>query len=238
MQALKSLIYIIGMVASIVVAVILMLLAAIVSRRLMYKIAQGWNSFGMWFLKVTCGLDYVVEGLENIPQDPRYIIFSKHQSAWETMGLQDIFKFPVAWILKRGLLWVPFFGWGLKLIQAIGINRGSGRQAVEQLKLEGKQRLDNGIKIIIFPEGTRIAPGKIGKFKIGGSVLAEHTGAPIVPVAHNAGYFWRRRGFVKYPGTIRVRIGKPIATQGKTVKQINQEAYQWMVSAVEELGAD
>ncbi len=224
-----------GMIVSIILTVIVMLILAIFSRNLVYKLVQAWNSFALWFLKFTCGLGFVVEGRENIPTDPSYIVFAKHQSAWETMALQDIFKLPVAWIAKRGLLWVPFFGWGLYLIKAIGINRGSGIQAIEQLKTEGKKRLDAGIKIMIFPEGTRIAPGKLGKFKYGGSALAEYAQAPIVPVAHNAGRFWQRRGLTKYPGTIKVKIGKPIVTKGKNAKQINAEAYEWMTQAMNEI---
>jgi len=238
MQALRSFTYIAVMLVSIVITALLMLSLRVFSKNAMYKLAQSWNSFSLWFLQFTCGLGYEVEGIENIPEHPGYIIFAKHQSAWETMGLQDIFKFPIAWILKRSLLWVPFFGWGLSLIKAIGINRSSGRQAIEQLKKLGRQRLEAGIKVMIFPEGTRVAPGKVGKFKIGGGVLAEYTGASIVPVAHNAGRYWHRRGLVKYPGTIKVLIGRAINTQGKTAREINREAYQWMVDAMRRIDAN
>lgn len=224
-----------GVSISVILTVIVILPLALFSLNSVYKLVQAWNGFALWFLEFTCGLGFVVTGKENIPRDPSYIVFAKHQSAWETMALQHIFKLPLAWVSKRGLFWVPFFGWALYLIKAIGINRSSGKKAVEQLKTEGKERLDVGIKIVIFPEGTRIAPGKLGKFKYGGSALAEHTGAPIVPVAHNAGRFWRRRSLTKHPGTIQMKIGKPIITKGKNAQEINQEVYAWMEQAMQEV---
>lgn len=176
--------------------------------------------------KLFCRLDFKVEGLENLPDNPA-IVFAKHQSAWETFALQ-LFLPPQVWVLKRELMWIPFFGWGLKAMQSIPIDRSSGRKAVQSIIDEGIDRLKKGLWVIIFPEGTRVAPGTDKKFGIGGAVLAEHSGYPVVPVAHNAGEFWGRKSFIKRPGTIRVVIGPSIETQGRSASEINTQAKAWM----------
>jgi 1-acyl-sn-glycerol-3-phosphate acyltransferase len=234
MQATRSFIYILGMLPLIASAVIIMTLV-LPSRKLINKTLDVWIWLSMRWLKLSCGLGYEVIGRENIPQDPAFIIFAKHQSAWETLGLQEIFDYPISWVLKRGLLWVPIFGWGLKMTQPIAIDRSSGYKAVQQIKEQGLERLKAGNKILIFPEGTRIATGKTGKFKVGGCILAEHSQHPVVPVAHNAGYFWPKRGFTKKSGTITVKIGQPIDTKDKTAKEICQESRDWMEAAMAEI---
>ena len=191
-----------------------------------YDIIRQWARFMIWLLARLCGLRYRVEGREHLPKQPA-IIISKHQSSWETLAYQQIFP-PQVWVLKRELLWVPFFGWGLAMTQPIAINRGSGRQAIEQIICQGRQRLETGRWVVVFPEGTRMAPGQRRRFGLGGAVLASATGYPVVPVAHNAGMFWPRRGFIKKPGTIRVAIGPAIETHGKTPEQINREAQAWI----------
>jgi 1-acyl-sn-glycerol-3-phosphate acyltransferase len=237
MQTLRSFIYIIGMLILIVIAVI-MLTLVLPSQKLFNKTMDVWIYLSMRWLKLSCGLGYEVKGRENIPQNPAFLIFAKHQSAWETLSLQEIFDYPISWVLKRGLLWVPIFGWGLKMTRPIAINRKSGRKAVQQLKDQGLERLKSGSKVLIFPEGTRIPVGKIGRFKIGGCALAEHSQYPVVPVAHNAGYFWPKRGFTKKPGTITVKIGKPIDTKGKSADAICAEVQAWMEQAMAEITKD
>lgn len=194
---------------------------------------NGYVRFILWWLRITCKLDHEIQGAENIPPDT-CIVFSKHQSTWETYALQIIFPAQI-WVAKRELLWVPFFGWGLALMKPIALNRGSGRAAVEQLATQGKQRLDSGLWVILFPEGTRVAPGKRGRYKIGGAVLAERSGHSIIPVAHNAGEYWPRRSFIKHPGTIQVRIGPPISSRGKSAQQILEESRDWIESAMAEI---
>ena len=162
------------------------------------------------------------------------IVFAKHQSTWETIALQKIFPQQV-WVAKRELLWIPFFGWGLALMKAISIKRGTGQAAVQQLVTEGKSRLDEGLWVIIFPEGTRIPPGKKGRYRIGGAVLAEQSGYPIVPVAHNAGEYWPRRSFIKRPGTIQVRIGRPITPAGRSAQEILDVASAWIEERMAEI---
>jgi 1-acyl-sn-glycerol-3-phosphate acyltransferase len=194
---------------------------------------QHWVKFILWWLNVTCHLTYQVQGVEYISDGPA-IVFSKHQSTWETIALQNIFPLQV-WVAKRELMWLPFFGWGLALMKCIAIKRGTGRAAIRQLITQGKARLDEGIWIVIFPEGTRIPPGEKGQYRIGGAILAEKTGYPIIPVAHNAGEYWPRRSFIKHPGVIQVRIGAPISTDGKSAQQILHESSGWIEERMAEI---
>jgi 1-acyl-sn-glycerol-3-phosphate acyltransferase len=228
MQTFRSLLYMLGMIVLIVITVILLLVVYPFSTRAFYWILRRWNYVSMRLLEWTCGLHYVVDGWENIPERPDYIILCRHQSAWETVALQEIFGYPLTWVLKRSLLWVPFFGWALAMQRSIGINRASAKQALRQLVNDGIERLDAGYKVIIFPEGTRTEPDVLGKFKIGGSMLAAKSGRVVVPVSHNAGRYWPKRGIVKHRGLIRVVIGKPIITEGKSASEVQEELLTWM----------
>ena len=164
-----------------------------------YKLISGWALTMLWLMRVICGIHMQVRGAENIPQQP-CIVLCKHQSAWETMALQKVFP-PQVWVLKRELLLVPFFGWGLAMTSPIAIQRSDGKGAVKQLLQQGKQRMALGFCVVIFPEGTRIPYGQRGKYKIGGALLAASSGALVVPVAHNAGKLWPKNSFLKtsYP---------------------------------------
>lgn len=195
-----------------------------------FAIVASWARVNLWWLEKTCKLRPVVEGLENIPRTPT-IVFCKHESAWETLYLNLLFR-PQVWVLKRELLWIPFFGWGLATLRPIAINRQAGRTAVEQVIQQGKERLQAGYWVVIFPEGTRIAPGKQGRYKMGGAKLAEHTGYPVLPVAHNAGDFWPRNSFRKRPGTIRLVIGPALDTSGLDAKEINERSAAWIEATV------
>ncbi len=192
-----------------------------------YKIGISWAKLNIFWLELTCNLHYKITGLENIKGMDGGIVFSKHQSSWETLALQFWFN-PPAWVLKRELLRIPFFGWGMALSQPIAINRNAGRKAVEQMIEQGRERLKNNRWVIIFPEGTRIAAGKRGRYRIGGAILAERTQAPVIPVAHNAGEYWPRQGFLKYPGTIQIHVGPAISSHSKKAQQIMDEAEQWI----------
>jgi len=218
---------------SIVVYVFLLLLLFPLSHKSRWALVLSWVTFILWWLKVTCRLTYEVQGAEHIGDQPG-IVMSKHQSTWETVALQAIFPRQV-WVAKRELMWIPIFGWGLALMKCIAIHRGSGRAAVNQLVTRGRVRLDEGNWVIIFPEGTRIPPGEKGRYRIGGAVLAEQTGYPIIPVAHNAGEYWPRRSFIKRPGIIQVRIGAPIQGDGKTAQQILDEAAGWIEDRMNEI---
>ena len=194
--------------------------------KLRYRFIRLWSKQQLWWLKVLCNIDYQVTGLENIP-DAAAIILCKHQSTWETLALQSIFPHQV-WVLKRSLLWVPFFGWGLALLKPIAIDRQGGRKSLKQLVEQGVEHMQQGRWIVVFPEGTRVAFGSTGEYHIGGAFLAQQSAKPVVPVTHNAGKFWGKRKFIKQPGTIQVHIGKPINTAGRKAKEINQEVKEWI----------
>lgn len=191
-----------------------------------YRIISGLAYSMMWLLRVVCGIRIEVRGKENIPQEP-CVVLCKHQSAWETFALQTVFP-PQVWVLKRELLFLPFFGWGLALTSPIAINRSKGKEAMKQLLEQGKQRLAAGFCVVVFPEGTRMPYGKRGKYKIGGAMLGESSGALVVPVAHNAGKFWGRQSFLKYPGTVIMSIGKPINPKGLKADEINRQVEDWI----------
>ncbi|MGO9515049.1 MAG: lysophospholipid acyltransferase family protein [Steroidobacteraceae bacterium] len=187
-----------------------------------FAIARFWARCLFWLLERLCGLKFAVEGRERIPQG-NHIVMSNHTSAWETVAPFVIFP-PQVWVLKRELLWIPFMGWGLKLLRPIAINRGEGHRSVNQVIEQGTARLADGLWVIIFPEGTRrVVAGETRKFGVSGALLATTTGKRVVPFSHNAGAFWPRRGFLKKPGTIRVIIGEPISSAGKDPRALNEE---------------
>jgi 1-acyl-sn-glycerol-3-phosphate acyltransferase len=192
--------------------------------RAQFAIARSWARILFWVLDRLCGLTFTVEGREHIPPG-NHIVMSNHTSAWETVAPFLIFP-PQVWVLKRELLWIPFVGWGLKLLRPIAINRGEGHRAVNQVIEQGQARLKDGLWIIIFPEGTRVVAGETRKFGVSGAMLAIASGKSVVPLSHNAGTFWPRRGFVKKPGTIRVVIGEPIESVGKNPRQLSEEVKQ------------
>ena len=181
-------------------------------------------------LRWTCRLDYRVEGLENIPAEA-HIAYWKHSSAWETFG-QFLVGPPKVIVLKHELMYIPFFGWGLALLRSIPVDRGAGASAVNQVVARGTQRLADGLSILIFPEGTRVAAGESRRYGVSGALLASRSGCKVVPVAHDAGYYWQRRGLLKKPGTIRVIVGPPIEAAGRDPRAINEEAQAWIEATV------
>ncbi len=203
------------------------------SRLTRYRIITTWSRLITGAAALICGVRYRVIGAENIPREP-CVILSKHQSAWETLAWQTIFP-PQVWVMKRELLWIPFFGWGLAMLSPIAINRGSGSKALRQMAEQGKERMAAGFYIVIFPEGTRVAPGARGTYHPGGAWLTVKTGALALPVAHNAGECWRKNAFIKQPGLITVSIGKPIASQGLSAAELNQRIEEWIESEMPRL---
>jgi 1-acyl-sn-glycerol-3-phosphate acyltransferase len=198
-----------------------------------FGIMSQWTRFNVWWLRVTCGLGYEVQGQEHLAGEAG-VLLCKHQSTWETIALQRFIP-PQVWVLKRELMRIPFFGWGIAVTEPIAIDRGAGRRALEQLVEQGRDRLERGLWVVTFPEGTRVAPGERGRYKLGGAVLAARTGRPVVPVAHNAGIYWPRHSFIKYPGTVRVEIGAPIETRDREPEAILKEAEEWIESRQKEL---
>jgi 1-acyl-sn-glycerol-3-phosphate acyltransferase len=203
------------------------------ARMTRYRVISGWSKIMLAVARWTCRLDYRVEGAENLPSRPS-VILSKHQSAWETLAFQSVFP-PQVHVLKKELLWIPFFGWGLAMMSPIAIDRSKGRAALKQLARLGKERILQGFWVVIFPEGTRVNPGSRRKYQPGGAWLAVQTGAPVVPVAHNAGLYWGKNAFLKYPGTITLRIGPPISTQGRNPADVNADVEHWIEQQQEEL---
>jgi len=198
-----------------------------------YRVISKWSWIVTWLSRVIVGIRYRVEGLENLPAGPA-VILSKHQSAWETIVFQQIFP-PLSFVLKKNLLYIPFFGWGLALFSPIAIDRAAGREALKQIETQGRARLKSGFWVLIFPEGTRVAPGEVGKHQVGGAWLAVKAGVPVVPVAHNAGRLWPKNGFRKYPGEIVVKIGPPIETTDRKATLVLADTEAWIENAMRDL---
>ena len=226
MRLLRSALFNFIMWGSVLIYAPLSLLTAPLPYRARYGFIAQWPRFHLWLLQRLCRIDYVVEGAEHLPSGPA-VVLANHQSTWETLAFTKFFP-PQTWVLKRELTWIPLFGWALALLKPIAIDRSAGRRAVDQVVTQGRTRLAQGIWVMVFPEGTRVAPGVARRWGVGGAVLAAETGYPVVPVAHNAGHFWRRRSFIKHPGTVRVAIGPTIATRGKTPEEINRAAQTWV----------
>ena len=195
-------------------------------RMLRYRIISGWSRLVIWLAKFILGIQWQIEGREHLPARPA-VILSKHQSAWETMAFQLIFP-PQVHVLKRELLWIPFFGWGLALMSPIAIDRTRGVAALRAIARRGRERLEQGFWVVVYPEGTRVRPGERRPYQLGGAWLAAAAGAPVVPVAHNAGLLWPRNAFVKRPGTVIVRIGPSIDAAGRDPKVLNDMAEAWI----------
>jgi 1-acyl-sn-glycerol-3-phosphate acyltransferase len=183
-----------------------------------FGMARAWARSVLFVLEKLCGLGYTVEGRERIPPG-NHIVMSNHTSAWETVAHFLIFP-PQVWVLKRELLWIPLIGWGLRLLKPISIDRRAGKKAVGQVIEQGQERLAGGLWVIIFPEGTRVVAGERRRYGISGALLALESGRSIVPLAHNAGDFWVRRGILKKPGVVRVVIGAPIEPRGQDAAEL------------------
>lgn len=235
MQLFRSLLFTTYMMASACLFGAVMALSFWLPYRAQFAIARSWARILLWVLERLCGLKYVVEGRERIPAG-NHIVMSNHTSAWETVAQFLIFP-PQVWVLKRELLWIPFVGWGLKRLRPIAINRGEGHRAVNQVIEQGKARLRDGLWVIIFPEGTRVVAGDSRKFGVSGAMLSIASGKSLVPLSHNAGTFWPRRGFVKRPGTIRVVIGEPIEPADKEPRQLNEEVKQSIEAGLARIAA-
>ena len=198
-----------------------------------YRVITLWTRLVMRAAETICGIRYRVLGAEALPPAP-YIVLSKHQSAWETLAFQLIFPQQV-WVVKRELLWVPFFGWGLAMLAPIAIDRNDRRRALRQMLDQGRDRLARGYCIVIFPEGTRVAPGARAEYQQGGAWLATKAEARVVPVAHNSGEYWRRNAFLKYPGTITVSIGAAIEARDLSTEELNRKVEEWIESEMQRL---
>ena len=198
-----------------------------------FALVRVWSRVLLAVLKATCRLDYRIEGLEHLPAG-NHIALWKHSSSWETIAMALVIPRQV-WVLKRELTWIPFVGWGIRQMHAIAIDRKSGHSAVSQVIAQGKERLAEGDWIVIFPEGTRMPRGETRRYGVSGALLSAETGALLVPVAHDAGRYWPRRGWRKRPGTIRLVIGPPVSARGRDPREVNQEVQAWIEATVARL---
>ncbi|MGC9386177.1 MAG: lysophospholipid acyltransferase family protein [Hydrogenovibrio sp.] len=196
------------------------------SLQVRYCFIHYWARFCVWWLKLTCGISYRVQGQDNLDLSQTGLLLARHESTWETMAFQKIFP-RQTYVLKKELLRIPFFGWGLAMLNPISIDRNAGRQAIKQVVNEGLERLQKGVWVIIFPEGTRMASGTPGKIKPGGALLAQKAKVPVYLVAHNAGRFWPKSGFIKTPGVVDIYISPPLDVENMTVAEINQKTEEW-----------
>ena len=226
MTLLRSALFALGLCLVTPPYALLALLTFPLPRMARYRIISGWSCVVVFLAKTILRIDWRVEGRENLPSRPS-VILAKHQSAWETMAFQLIFP-PQVLVLKRELLWIPFFGWGLALMSPIAINRSRGVASLRAIARRGRERLQQGFWVVVFPEGTRVAPGAARVYQPGGAWLACASGALVVPVAHNAGLLWPRNAFLKRPGTVTVRIGPPIEAANRDPKTVNELARTWI----------
>ncbi len=227
MAVARAVLYQIFLVVTVIPYAIACLIWAPLPLKLRYRLTVGWPRLAIWGAKVILGIRWQVKGWENLPDEPA-VVLSKHQSAWETMFFAAHLPRNVCFVYKRELHRIPFFGWGLALLRMIPIDRAKGRDAVDQVIRVGRQRLEEGRWPLLFPEGTRIAPGKAGRYKMGGTLLAIAAEAPIIPIAHNAGECWPRRAFLKSPGLVTVSIGPLISTKGRNPAEVNQQVEAWI----------
>jgi len=234
MTLIRSLIFLTAQWAFTLLYALFSPLIFLFNQHMRFRLLSGYAPGTLWLLKIICGIRMEIRGAENIPAQP-CVVLSKHQSAWETVSLQMVLP-PHAWVAKQSLLWIPFFGWLLALSKPIALDRSKGKESMRQLLEKGKQKLADGFSVVIFPEGTRIPFGQRGKYKIGGAMLAEHTGAMVLPIAHNAGKYWGRNSVRKYPGTIILSIGKPIITTGLKADEINRLTEEWIEGEMIKLG--
>lgn len=212
---------------------LVVVLARPLGARASYAVARGWVATMVWLARLLCGLRFRVEGQENIPR-ANGVVLLKHSSAYET--LVQFLLFPrQCWVLKRELMWAPFLGWALAALHPIAINRGAGRSAVDQVLNQGRARLDEGLWVMIFPEGTRMPAGQTRRYGISGALLAQQTGRLIVPVAHNAGDYWPRRGLRKRAGEVCFSIGPPVNPQGLDAREVNERVQAWIENRVAQL---
>lgn len=233
MSLLRSLLFTALMFLSVPPYAMLVVFSRLLGRRAAYATSRAWCAGMIWLVKVICGLDYRVEGLENLPDVP-CVVLIKHSSAYETFAQFLIFP-RQSWVLKRELIWAPFLGWALATLHPIAINRKAGQSAVEQVVTQGKARLAQGLYIMIFPEGTRMPPGETRRYGLSGTLLAQRDQRLLVPVAHDAGDYWPRRGLRKRPGVVRFVIGPPFDPADRNPREVNAEIQDWVETKVAEL---
>ncbi|MCX7084052.1 MAG: lysophospholipid acyltransferase family protein [Methylococcales bacterium] len=234
---LGSTLLFIGIFSTATIVGILIILGLVSTFKVRWRFGYWWCAVVGWMTRVFCHLTFEVEGMEHVDAKQPTIFLSNHQSAWETLALRYILP-PHSVVIKKELLYFPIWGWSLLALKSIVINRKNQRSSLKSLLTQGQRYLDEGLSVLIFPEGTRAGANELLKFNVGGAMLAHKTGYPVIPVAHNAGDFWPRYSFFKYPGVIKVKIGPMIETEGRKAAEINAEAEAWIKQALEEIHQD
>ena len=236
MLFIRSLLYNVFGFASITVGAIIVLVTFWAPQRFHWWVCVKWCELAVWMARFFCGIRVDIEGRDNIPEGP-CVIMLKHTSTFETFW--HVTQFPrTAWVVKREMMWMPFIGWAIKLaLDPIAIDRSAGASAVRQVIRQGQEKLNRGIWVSVFPEGTRMHPGETRKYGISGAALANEAAVDIVPVAHNAGDVWTRRSFTKRPGTIKVRIGPPINSRAQPPRETNLRVQKWIETQMYEISA-
>ena len=233
MLFLRSLLYFIGSIISLIVITLCGLFLVILPYSYRQRFLSNWAIFCIWWLKISLNITTDVKGSENINSSPSVII-SNHQSTWETLAFQTIFP-AHTWVLKQELLWLPVFGWSLALLKPIVINRGDKLNAIKKVIKQGSERLSQGISVVVFPEGTRQTYKHLGDYQNGAAAIAKKSGHDIIPVYHNAGKFWPKGSFIKKPGVITVVIGKPISSSFLTSSELMKEVRNWTLEQEKKL---
>ncbi len=234
MNLLRSLLFYLGYFFAILVSGVLFLpVAPFLPLAGRYRLLNLYNHFITAWFRWTCGVRYRISGRENLPEGP-CVILANHQCEWETIYLQ-ILKPPVCTVLKQELLRIPVFGWGLRLLHPIALDRSKPARAMRQVLSQGVARLKEGLSVLIFPEGTRVAPGQRRRYNKSGTVIACRAGVPVVPVAHNAGERWPGRHWIKNPGVLHLVVGQPIETVGRTPEEVLVEVEAWIEARLAEI---
>ncbi len=235
---LRSAAYMAWLVLSVIpYAVAVLLLSPFVRGETLYRFCLGWVRFALWGAELLCGIRIRIQGMDNLPDGP-VILCPKHQSAWETLALPVLMPRPLSFVFKRELLFVPFFGWALGRLDMVHIDRKRGAEAFNRVAAQGAALLRKGYWIIMFPEGTRTARGSQGAYKVGAARLARLTDTPLLPIAVTSARCWPRQSFLKYPGTIEVSIGRPIAPAGRGPAELMQQAQDWIEAEMRRLDPD
>ena len=229
----RSLLYFIGSIISLIFITLCGLFLVISPYSYRQRFLSSWAIFCIWWLKISLNITTEVKGIENLNSSP-CVIISNHQSTWETLAFQTIFP-AHTWVLKQELLWLPIFGWSLALLKPIVINRGDKLSAIKKVIKQGADRLNQGISVVVFPEGTRQTYKHLGDYQNGAAAIAKKSGHDIIPVYHNAGKFWPKGGFIKKPGIVTIIIGKPISSSILTSSELTKKVRNWTLDQEKKL---
>lgn len=238
MNFIRSCLHFLFMIVTVIPwATAVMISALLKQPKWVYKIATGWLTLSTRAARWFMGIRYEVMGYEHLPKGKNdgAILLVKHQSVWETFAMPGLMPHSLAYVFKKELLAIPFFGWSMACMDMIHIDRSLKAQAFNKIVEQGKRLLAKGTWVIMFPEGTRVDRGQVGVYKEGGTRLAIATGAPVIPIAVTAAKCWPRKAFIKKPGLIQVSIGPAIASEGKTSAELMEEVKSWIETEMRRL---